>query len=170
MSDDILQAPAEAVERWKKCLGAKGRKRRVGICWAGNPLHKNDRNRSVPPELLAQFEGRDDVEWVNLQKGHPMAASLDMRNAARELREFGDTAGLIANLDLVVSVDTSVAHLAGALGKPVWVLLPFAPDWRWMMDRDDSPWFGKARIFRQEKRGEWRPVLQRVAREVILEA
>ena len=90
--------------------------------------------------------------------------------AARELRDFGDTAGLIANLDLVVSVDTSVAHLAGALGKPVWVLLPFAPDWRWMMDRDDSPWYGKARLFRQEKMGNWRPVLQRVAREVILEA
>lgn len=168
--DGYLQAPAEAVARWARWLGARGAKRRVGVCWAGNPHHKNDRNRSVMPELLAELAGVEGVEWVSLQKGHPAPETLAMRNAARELRDFGDTAGLIANLDLVISVDTSVAHLAGALGKPVWVLLPFAPDWRWMLDREDSPWYRKARLFRQTKMGDWGTVLQRVAREVILEA
>ena len=102
------------------------------------------------------------MEWVNLQKGHPMAPSLAMRNAARELNDFADTAGLIENLDLVISVDTSVAHLAGALGKPVWVLLPFAPDWRWLLERSDSPWYAGARLFRQPEAGKWREVLREV--------
>lgn len=164
--EGYLRAPGEASKRWRKWLGTKGRALRVGICWAGNPNHKNDRNRSIPPELLAELDTASDVEWVNLQKGHPIAPSLAVRNAARELRDFSDTAGLIENLDLVISVDTSVAHLAGALGKPVWVLLPFAPDWRWLLDRSDSPWYAGARLFRQPEAGRWRPVLQRVVREL----
>ena len=90
-----------------------------------------------------------------------------MRNAARELKDFSDTAGLIENLDLVITVDTSVAHLAGALGKPVWILLPFAPDWRWLLDRSDSPWYSGARLFRQPEPGKWRPVLKQTARELV---
>jgi hypothetical protein len=164
--DGYLRAPERERRRWAKWLGPRNRRRRVGICWAGNPNHKNDKNRSIPSDLLAALDGISEVDWINLQKGHPLPGSLELWNAARELRNFADTAGLIENLDLVVSVDTSVAHLAGALGKPVWVLLPFAPDWRWMLDRPDSPWYSGARLFRQSEPGDWRPVLDRVAHEV----
>jgi ADP-heptose:LPS heptosyltransferase len=82
---------------------------------------------------------------------------------SHELNTFADTAALVAELDLVISVDTAVAHLAGALGKPVWILLPYTPDWRWQLERDDSPWYPSARLFRQPARGEWAPVLRRVA-------
>lgn len=165
-ADGYLRANEASIQKWSKWLGRTGRQPRVGLCWAGNPNHKNDKNRSIPAELLAELEEVSEVEWVNLQKGHALPASPEMRNAARELRDFGDTAGLIENLDLVISVDTSVAHLAGALGKPVWVLLPFAPDWRWMMDRSDSPWYSGARLFRQERVGDWVGVLRRVAQAV----
>ena len=161
-----LRAPERERRRWAKLLGPKTRRRRVGICWAGNPNHKNDKNRSISSELLSILDGVADVDGLRLQKGHPLPGCLELWNAARELRDFADTAGLIANLDLVVSVDTSVAHLAGALGKPVWILVPFAPDWRWMLDREDSPWYASARLFRQPEPGDWHPVLQRVAREV----
>ena len=164
--DGYLCAQEREQRRWAKWLGPKSRRRRVGICWAGNPNHKNDKNRSIPSELLSALDGIAEVDWISLQKGHPLPSSLELWNAARELRDFADTAGLIANLDLVVSVDTSVAHLAGALGRPVWVLLPFAPDWRWMLDRTDSPWYSGARLFRQSQPGEWRPVLNRIAQEV----
>ena len=164
--DGYLRAPERERQRWAKWLGPKSRRRRVGICWAGNPNHKNDKNRSIPSDLLEVLDGISEVDWINLQKGQALPSSLELLNAARELRDFADTAGLIENLDLVVSVDTSMAHLAGALGRPVWVLLPFAPDWRWMLDRTDSPWHSSARLFRQSEPGDWRPVLNRVAQEV----
>lgn len=162
-----LHAPADCSKRWRKWLGPKTSSLRAGICWAGNPNHKNDRNRSIPADLLADLESANGIEWINLQKGHPVPAALEMRNAARELKDFADTAGLIENLDLVVTVDTSVAHLAGALGKPVWILLPFAPDWRWLLDRSDSPWYAGARLFRQPAPGKWRPVLKQVTGELV---
>jgi tetratricopeptide (TPR) repeat protein len=163
LPEGYLHAPATSARKWKRWLGAPTRQLRVGVCWAGNPNHKNDMNRSISAPLLAMLEAVPTVEWVNLQKGHPMPAAPDMRNAARELHDFADTAGLIENLDLILSVDTSVAHLAGALGKPVWVMLPYAPDWRWMLDRSDSPWYAKARLFRQSERGNWIGVLREVA-------
>ena len=161
-----LRAPSEAIQRWRTWLGSQTSALRTGICWAGNPNHKNDRNRSIPPELLCELEAANGVEWVNLQKGNPIPPSLKMRNAAAELEDFADTAGLIENLDLVVAVDTSVAHLAGALGKTVWILLPFAPDWRWLLERSDSPWYSSARLFRQRDTGKWRPLLKKVAEEL----
>ena len=161
-----LSAPEESVTRWKHKLGAKKRPLRAGICWAGNPNHKNDHNRSIPPELLSELNAVSGVEWINLQKGHPEPESLPMLGCGTELGDFADTAGLVENIDLVISVDTSIAHLAGALGKPVWVLLPFAPDWRWQLERSDSPWYSGARLFRQPAPGEWRPVMKQIAREV----
>jgi len=165
-SNGYLHAPSEAIRRWRNWLGSETSALRAGICWAGNPNHKNDRNRSIPPELLSELEAANGVEWINLQKGSPSPASLIMRNAAVELEDFAQTAGLIENLDLVVAVDTSVAHLAGALGKTVWILLPFAPDWRWLLERSDSPWYSSARLFRQREAGKWRPVLKQVAEEL----
>ncbi|MBM3783534.1 MAG: tetratricopeptide repeat protein [Acidobacteria bacterium] len=157
-----LKAPRDTTRRWAEWLGPRTSAQRFGLVWAGNPNHKNDRNRSIPARALAQLANVPDVEWVNLQKGHPAPASLSLRYAAPLLSDFACTAGLIANLDAVVSVDTSVAHLAGALGKPVWILLPYAPDWRWMLNRSDSPWYRSARLFRQPEPGDWASVLQEV--------
>ena len=128
--------------------------------WSGRPTHKNDRNRSVKLRALLPLLDIDAV-FVSLQhdlRADDAATLKDQKNIIHfgdELRDFSDTAALISNLDLVISVDTSVAHLAGALSKPVWVLLPFIPDWRWLLDRDDSPWYPTARLFRQGNNRVW---------------
>jgi ADP-heptose:LPS heptosyltransferase len=95
-----------------------------------------------------------------------MAGLPQLRALGGDLRDFADTAAVVAQLDLVIAVDTAVAHLAGALGKPVWILLPFVPDWRWGLDRERTPWYGTARLFRQTRRGDWEGVLARVAAEL----
>jgi Tfp pilus assembly protein PilF len=165
-----LCADADRRDRWRERLGAKSAPR-IGLVWSGNPLHRNDRARSIPLETMSRL-CRPGIDFVSLQKDvrtddaavlrtHPA-----IRNCGESLEDFSDTAGLIACLDLVVSVDTSVVHLAGALGKPVWVLLPFAPDWRWLLDREDSPWYPSARLFRQPRIGDWDTVLGRVAAEL----
>jgi ADP-heptose:LPS heptosyltransferase len=139
----------------------------VGIAWSGNPVHKNDRKRSIP---LAQFRqlAADGWQFVSLQPDvresdrAAFEAWPGLVDAGRELRDFADTAGLLQALDLVITVDTSVAHLAGALGRPVWILLPYSPDWRWLMGRSDTPWYPGARLYRQPATGAWAPVLARV--------
>ena len=98
--------------------------------------------------------------------GRELSQIIKVDNLGEEFNDFSDTAAVIANLDLIISVDTSVAHLAGAMGKPVWVLIPFAPDWRWMIGREDSPWYPTMRLFRQAQRGDWDAVFKRVAREL----
>ncbi|WP_449235879.1 tetratricopeptide repeat protein [Azospirillum doebereinerae] len=147
---------------------------RVGIAWAGSPGHGNDRNRSLPLDAILQLAGIPGIRLVSVQKG-PAAGQLadraaaggaaaDVVNLDPEIGDFADTATILANLDLVVCVDTSVAHLAGALGRPAWVLLPFAPDWRWMLHRTDNPWYPTLRLFRQAVPGDWGPVLAAVSR------
>lgn len=144
---------------------------RVGIVWAGNPQQGNDRNRSA---RLADFGPLFDVPgiaWYSLQVGERAREPGDwQRTAIIELapliRDWGDTAALVSQLDLVISVDTGVAHLAGALGKPVWVLLCHAPDWRWMLEREDSPWYPTARLFRQSRPKDWAGVMARVSAEL----
>jgi tetratricopeptide (TPR) repeat protein len=138
---------------------------RVGLVWSGNPKHANDRKRSVGLEQLSGLTGIEGVRFYSLQKG-PVSEELA---AAREgqgivdlgehLQDFTDTAAIMANLDLIISVDTSVVHLAGAMGKPVWVLVPRVSDWRWLRDRTDSPWYPTMRLFRQNKIGEWGDVV-----------
>jgi tetratricopeptide (TPR) repeat protein len=148
-------------------VAASPQKIRVGLSWAGNARHINDRRRSCPLATLAPLFELADIAWFSLQKGDgedqiaqtPAAArirSLDARN------DFARKAALIENLDLVISVDTSNAHLAGALGKPVWILLPFAPDWRWGLQTTDSPWYPTARLFRQPRAGDWAAVVDQV--------
>jgi ADP-heptose:LPS heptosyltransferase len=108
-----------------------------------------------------------DVSFISLQKPRPPAGTpFDMIDPSSELHDFADTAALIANLDLVISVDTAVVHLAGAMGKPVWTMLAFVPDWRWLLDRDDSPWYPTMRLFRQSRRGDWAEVVDRVVAEL----
>jgi Flp pilus assembly protein TadD len=143
-----------------------GRPFRVGLVWAGNPGHPDDRNRSMAlPVMIEGLAGIDGVELVSLQKG-PRAADADgtvLIRADRDIADFADTAAAIMRLDLVVAVDTSVLHLAAAMGRPTWALLAHAPDWRWMLQREDSPWYPSLRLFRQPRPRDWPAVIARVA-------
>ncbi len=139
---------------------------RIGLVWAGNPAHANDRRRSLAPGALASLLEVPGQHFVSLQLGPRAAEAAAMPgliDPTARLTDYAATAALVAALDLVIAVDTSVAHLAGALGRPVWVMLPFAPDWRWMLERDSSPWYGSMRLFRQERPGYWPGVVARVA-------
>ncbi len=155
-----------AVERWRLKLG-DGSGLKVGIAWAGNPSHKNDRNRSVAIERLLPLLEVPGIRWFSLQVGEhagdlarlPIGMVADLSG---ELGDFSDTAAVIANLDLVIAVDTAIVHLAGALGRPVWAMMTFAPDWRWLLDREDSPWYPSLRLFRQATLGDWDSVLVRM--------
>ena len=162
-----LFADPQRVAEWSTRLGPR-RQPRVGLVWSGNADHGNDRKRSIP---LHQFVRIADgpFEYFCLQKEvrdtdrTQLEQRSDIRRFCEELRDFEDTAALIQHMDLVITVDTSVAHLAGALGRPVWILLPSNPDWRWMLDRNDSPWYPTARLFRQPPFGDWSSVLDDVA-------
>src|SRR5262249_21343711 len=137
---------------------------RVGLVWAGNPKHKNNRRRSLNPQLLAPLAEVAGVRWFSLQQGSSGGANVGFAvQLGPELTDFAETAAAIENLDLVITVDTAVAHLAGALGRPVWTLLPFAPDWRWMLDRSDTRWYPSMRLFRQPAPGDWTSVITEVA-------
>ncbi len=138
---------------------------RVGLVWSGNPNQKNNHNRSIPFGRLAPLFAVPGVEFHSLQVGgEPMGAGAPL--VRHDLGDFLDTARVMAGLDLVISVDTSVAHLAGALGRPVWLLACFAPDWRYIAGRDDVPWYPSMRLFRQAAPGEWEPVVERVRSEL----
>jgi tetratricopeptide (TPR) repeat protein len=137
---------------------------RVGLAWSGNPHHQRDRQRSLPPALIPALTGDlPGVSFVSVQRGAPPPGVLTFDD---QITDFADTAGLMANLDLIVSVDTAAAHLAGALGLPVWLLLSYAPDFRWLLDRDDSPWYPTMRLFRQRRLGDWPHLLARVRAEL----
>jgi FkbM family methyltransferase len=162
-----LQAEPERVERWAKRLGPRDALR-VGLTWAGSPTHSRDRYRSVPLRMLAPLWGVAGVRFISLQKGPAvaevatLAADVGFVNLGPELEDFCDTAAVISELDLVLCVDTAVAHLAGALGKPVWLMLPQPADFRWMEGREDSPWYPTMRLFRQSRRDHWEDVVERV--------
>lgn len=163
-----LHANPERLAAWQVLLGQRGRPR-VGLVWSGRAEHRNGHNRSLPFALLAEFiDDTDTAEFICLQKEFSnedealVRQHAKMRVFSEQLHDFADTAALIESLDLVLTIDTSVAHLAGALGKPVWVLLPFASDWRWLLERKDSPWYPSARLFRQQQLGQWAPVLAEV--------
>jgi hypothetical protein len=162
-----LHAEAVKMEAWRARL-ARVPRPWVGLAWAGSPVHRNDRNRSIPLQsLLAQLPA--DVRYVSLQKVVPptdrpaLAAAHQLHDWTGELHDFSDTAALIEALDMVIAVDTAVVHLAGGLGKPCWVMLPLHPDWRWLLDREDSPWYPSLVLFRQSARCDWGGVLARVA-------
>lgn len=159
-----LNAPASTTD-WDARLGSKGP--RVGLVWSGNPGHKRDSARSIPFYALMPLLDCA-ATFVSLQKevrasdAAVLAQSGKVIDVADRLTTFADTAALVARLDLVIAVDTSVAHLAGALGRPLWLLLPEVPDWRWLTERDDSPWYPTARLFRQSGPRAWGPVIARV--------
>lgn len=158
-----LEADPARIAHWRDRLNATlptGVKR-IGLAWTGRPTHPNDRRRSMALEQFAGLVDAGPAAFVSLQKPMPdrdleiMPRFAGMTDQADALTDFGETAALIENLDLVITVDTSMGHLAGALGKPAWILIPKAADWRWMIDREDSPWYPSVRLFRQQKPGDW---------------
>ena len=161
-----LGVPAPPRINWDGQLPPRTRPR-IGLAWSGRPTHRNDHNRSVRLSSLLPLLDVD-AAFVSLQTDvRPQDAPIlkdrkDILQFGDHLTDFADTAALISNLDLVISVDTSLVHLAGALAKPVWILLPFCPDWRWLLDRDDSPWYPTARLFRQDASRNWDKVIVRV--------
>jgi len=162
-----LHAEPERVQRWEQRLGAHDTLR-VGLAWAGSPTHARDRYRSVPLRALSLLWGLEGVRFIALQKEPAVAeveglpVGVEFVNLGPELEDFCDTAAVISQLDLVLCVDTAVAHLAGALGKPVWLMVPQPADFRWLEGREDSPWYPTMRLFRQRRRGDWDEVIERV--------
>jgi len=162
--------PAERIAAWEERLGAHDRLR-VGLVWSGNPNQGNDRNRSMPLTTLLPLL-QLEADFISLQKDpRPadkalLAEQSHIRDVSAELTDFVETAALISCLDVVVTVCTSVAHLAATLGRPTWIMLPYLADWRWLRDRDDSPWYPSARLFRQDARGRYEPVVQTVRDEL----
>ena len=175
-----LRVPTDAAARWKRRL-SKMTGIKAGLVWAGNPEHVNDHRRSIDLKLLAPLFAVPGVSFASLQFG-PRAADLKhlkknkadasgahnrtIDNLGAEFVDFIDSAGAVSALDLIITVDTSIAHLAGALGKPVWVLLPWVTDWRWLLDREDNPWYPTMRLFRQKKGEDWSEIIARVVSEL----
>lgn len=165
-----LNADPVLAQQWRGRIQGDGIK--VGLVWAGSPTHQSDRYRSMTLAQLAPLAQLSGITFVSLQKGAAAqqlataAAAMNLIDLTAQMNDFADTAAVIANLDLVISVDTAVAHLAGALGKPVWVLLYYPPEWRWLLDRDDSPWYPTMRLFRQGARRDWGLVVQQLAVEL----
>ena len=166
-----LHADPELVQYWADTLGSvEGLK--IGITWQGNPGHTNDRNRSFPITMFEPLANIPGVSLFSLQKGvgteqlHATANHLSITDLGDRLNDMMDTAAVLKNLDLLICPDTAVTHLAGALGVPVWMALPFASDWRWLMDRQDSPWYSSLRIYRQNQAGDWPSVFTHFAADV----
>jgi len=161
-----LRASPELLTKWSVRLGPK-RGLRVGLIWSGNPAHHRDQARSIELSTLTPLLNAD-ATFFSLQKdprpadAAVLAGRRDVIRIADELGDFSDTAAVMEQLDLIISVDTSTVHLAGALGRPVWILLPYLPDWRWLLDRDTSPWYPTARLFRQNETRQWDTVIPRV--------
>jgi hypothetical protein len=173
-ASSYVRADPAAAAMWTERLDALLPRgwRRIGIAWAGRPAHPNDDNRSIPLKALAPLGEFPNTAFVSLQKGPGQAqigtywGRAPLINLGPEIADFGDTMAIIDGLDLVITVDTAVGHLAGAMGIPVWIILPFAPDWRWLLGRNDSPWYGSVRLFRQPAPRQWEPVIAAIAKEI----
>lgn len=170
-ANPYLFSDQQKTKIWQEKLGDK-KKFRIGLVWSGSTEHTEDAYRSISLEELLPLIDLP-IEWHSLHKEYRqhdlevLRQNIAIQQHQDDLKDFSDTAALIECMDLVISVDTSVAHVAGAIGKPVWILLPFAPDYRWMLDIEDSPWYPSARLFRQSASGDWRSVITAVIRELI---
>jgi tetratricopeptide (TPR) repeat protein len=167
-----LKAPADLAEAFRARLAAPPGVRRIGLAWAGKPSHKNDHNRSAGLAPFLALFGAPSVRWYSLQVG-PRAADLETEGCAAlvadltaELGDFAASAALVESLDLVITVDTAPAHLAGALGVPVWLALPFGGEWRYLDGRTDCPWYPSMRLFQQPRCGDWGAVFRAMADEL----
>jgi hypothetical protein len=159
------------IGKWRPRLEAHGRPR-VAVAWSGNPEHMNDRNRSIPLSRLAPLWSAGMARFLAVQRelrsgdAELLAQEPRVIQIGTHLDDFADTAAVCALVDLVITVDTSVAHLAGAMGRPVWILLPFSPDWRWTLSGESSQWYPSARLFRQPSFGDWDSVIERLRGEL----
>jgi Glycosyltransferase family 9 (heptosyltransferase) len=166
-----LSAPPEKIAHWRREIEHSGRAQ-VGLAWAGNPMHRNDHNRTIPLKTCVPLLSVRAARFVSLQQqlrdgDVGLLDSLgDLTHVGDRLKDFADTAAIISLLDLVITVDTAIAHLAGALGRPVWILLSYFPDWRWTLTHNSTPLYPTARLFRQPAPGDWTSVIQRVADEL----
>lgn len=162
-----LAPPAERVARWQAIVPPPLGKLRVGLVWAGNPRHRNDHQRSCPMDALAPLLALPGIDFFSLQMPSPgKHLPAGIRDITPGIGDFADTAALLENLDLLIAVDTAVVHLAGALGRPAWILLAQDADWRWLHDRKDSPWYPSIRLYRQKMPGQWLPLLETVASDL----
>lgn len=159
-----LFAPEERLPFWQSVMPSGNRL--IGLCWSGKAYP--DPGRSCQPELLLPLTRLAGISWVSLQIDARDVKPFSMLDLTMLVQDFGDTAALLAQLELVITIDTAVAHLAGALGKETWLLVPFAPDWRWGLDRTVCPWYPTMRLFRQEQAGEWEPVIEQVTEALAL--
>jgi Flp pilus assembly protein TadD len=171
---ESIPAPAQfeipSITRWQwhARLGERTGAR-IAIVWAGAAGHPNDHNRSLPLHRLAPLFDASGAEWFSLQVGpaSEQLAPSNVRSLAPDLSDYAETAAALQHMDLVITVDTSVAHLAGTLGIPTWVMIPFAPDWRWMRDRTDSPWYPSMKLYRQQTPGDWETVLKTINTDLM---
>jgi len=166
-----LRAEAEWISKWRAHLEKLPPARKLGLVWAGGEKNPNNTKRSMAFSDFTALAKIPDTAWISLQKGPAAAqaasAAFPIHDWTNELHDFADTAALVECLDGIVTVDTAVAHLAGALGKPVWILIPMAPDFRWLMDRTDSPWYPTARLIRQHTHGSWSGAVENLVAELL---
>lgn len=172
--DNYLKPNPALVAEWGERLDRlvpKG-KRRVALVWAGRPTHKNDRKRTMKLEQFAPLFAREDLAILTVQKGDQIAqvggyyGRAPLINLGAEISDFGDTMAILRHVERLVTIDTSVAHIAGAIGAPTSLVLPHAPDWRWLLGRDDTPWYSSVRLFRQERAYDWAGVIERVSASI----
>jgi len=164
-----LFPPPDSVQHWQTKLRSPQADFKIGLAWAGSPAFSSDRTRSLSLDRLAPLAAVEGATFYSLQKGYAAEqaarppAGMKLIDLSADLRDFADTAAAISQMDVVISTDTSVCHLAGSIGKPVWTLLRLAADWRWLIDREDSPWYPSMRLFRQSNPGDWEAVIGRIA-------
>lgn len=174
VATDYLRAPPADVQRWQARLPALPATKRVGMAWAGSPQMQRDASRSMALSWLVPLWDLPGIQWHSLQVGdaaEQALAAIDLPEHVLtwpgQLTPFENTAALVEHLDLVITVCTSVAHLAAAMGKPTWIMVANPAEWRWMQDRDDSPWYPSVRLFRQETPGDWAGVITRVKQALL---
>lgn len=167
-----IEANPVLVQKWANKVQSDNANKRIGLVWAGSPRYKENRNRSLSLNTFSSLSQIENITFYSLQKGEAAKQAenppggMHFIDLTKDINDFTDTAALIENLDLVISVDTAVTHLSGAMGKPVWTLIPFSPDWRWLLNREDSPWYPTMRLFRQPEIGDWESVIIKVTKEL----
>jgi hypothetical protein len=164
-----IEATPILVQEWRNKVQSVTAKRKIGLVWAGSPRYKENRNRSLSLDTFSSLGQLKNIVFYSLQKGEAAQQAenppggMTLIDLTQDIDDFSDTAALIENMDIVISVDTAVAHLAGAMGKPVWTLIPFSPDWRWLLNREDSLWYPTMKLFRQPAIGDWKSVIAKLA-------
>jgi hypothetical protein len=165
-----LSAEPNRIKAWADRIVALAGTRKVGLVWGGKKTP--DPKRSIPLKQLAPLWEAPDIAWFSLQTGEHVSQLAEapsglIRDLGKDVTDFADTAAAIAHLDLLITIDTATAHLAGAMGAKTWTMIPFAPDWRWMHGRSDSPWYPTMRLFRQPKIDDWNSVVRQVRDELL---